>query len=401
MPGRTIISRRNFLYAGAFLPLTTAAQRGAGKSPQSAESELPVQLLTDIPAAQLRDLSPDGSKLLLFCWRQSTRGFGWRRSETEKKSPLGSGKEPLRVIDLASLSTIYATGLPAAPGDASFFEDSESFYVGVPGAGNGATAHIVVDLHTRKKEEWLEPYNPEVLWFHYFALGGRQLLGAGHNVKKGLTEVLVLAEPQTGNYRETARVPYCLVDRGDIRNMLEVSPAVSSDRKTFVSTYGNNVVCRDTRDLGIRWIQQISNVDDVTLRCVTASPDGRLVAATASDRPQVEEASEYNVVICDGKDGRELTRLAVFLVNGLAISPDGKLLAGGLTIPNQSGVAATVLVYDIASGRRVATLVQDQFSGGGNQFLANHISGILFTPDGRHLITSGAVSTKIWEIGRS
>ena len=87
---------------------------------------------------------------------------------------------------------------------------------------------------------------------------------------------------------------------------------------------------------------------------------------------------------------------------GLALSPDGKLLAVGQSVPagDKQNVDLFVDVYEIASSRRIARELHCRVPPGRFQNLNGSFStsGIQFTPDGRWLVTSGYDRTKVWEV---
>ena len=82
---------------------------------------------------------------------------------------------------------------------------------------------------------------------------------------------------------------------------------------------------------------------------------------------------------------------------GVAISPDGKLLAVSVREAGKKGdVLPGAHIYDVTSGARIAAVVHDRIPPGRRQWLVAHC-GVSFTSDGRYLVTSGMV-TKVWNI---
>jgi hypothetical protein len=155
---------------------------------------------------------------------------------------------------------------------------------------------------------------------------------------------------------------------------------------------------RNSRDLELVWRREVDLSPDLRLWRVAISADGGLVAASASNNAGV--SGRFYVGIFDGKDGKEMARFNHESMEGLAISPDMKLLAAGqrVSIRNRiAGTQPTVFLYDLATNRQVATLIHDQFYGGGGEFLYAGVS-TMFTPDGDHLVTTG-LNTRVWKIG--
>jgi WD40 repeat protein len=402
---RQLITRRDLfrLCATMAAPFAVSWPRftlgGPTESPGAVSADIPVRLVREIKYAQLLDVSPDSKKLCLYFSPDPGRSFVWNGQWREKKKPLSDKDEGLRIMETGSWNVTYATKLPATPHKASFFADSRALYVFVVGIGGGRSLHRIVDLASGKEQDWIDPFDPKSLSFSYWALKDRLLLGDGrgpHNT----SELLVKLE--SGSRQEIARAAF-----GESRRrggMSETWIAVSADRKAFAYGYNNKLVFRRSDDLEVLWIREIALEASQLLWRVGLPADRRLVAvsvaAAAANSPS---RKNDHVIVYEGKTGKEVARLAASGEEGVAISPDGKLLAAGQRIPlegDPKGLQATVLLFDIASGNKVATLVHGQFWDVNREFPLNsgfEPYGIQFTPDGKYLVTSG-LDTKIWEI---
>jgi hypothetical protein len=89
-------------------------------------------------------------------------------------------------------------------------------------------------------------------------------------------------------------------------------------------------------------------------------------------------------------------------MDGVAISPDGRILATGQTVivpGDKLPVQPSVVLYDIASGGKTDTLVHEKLKGDGRrgEFFMTRFSMIQFGRDGERLFTSGK-KVKIWAI---
>ena len=352
--------------------------------------------------AQVLDISPDGADLCLYSSRNPTRSF---RSDgdtwKENKGPIPESVDALRVIKLSSWSPSYATKLPALPFYGSFFADGAAIYAGIPGvteSRQSGTVHLIIDLKSGRMNEHFEIYHPEGISFSYSATTNRTLLGLGYDPERKRTDFLILVDSQ--NFREIGRAPFSQ-NRSAARESA-TGIATSLDRKTFAYGVDGRVIYRDATDLSVIWDQPMT--PSLKMWHAAISPRGTLVAASSNDGylngPPIKRVQEGYVGIFDASSGRQITRIFTDATEGIAISPDDRLLAVGqrMFMPGKtSGTQPTVLLFDIASGKTVATLVHDQFREGGKEFLYAGVS-VRFTPDGGHLISSG-LNTKIWEIG--
>jgi len=394
---RELISRRRLLCAGGALLLQTSDKWAFGQTPapnRPASGQRGVTLIKEIKNAGLLDVSGDSRKLCLYFSRRPVRSFRWQGEWKENTSRVRNGEDALRVLDTNTWTAVYAMRLPALPFGASFFRDGEDLYVYVPGVAGGATDHVLVNLQRGTAEERLERPGKEGLNFSYWALDDRMFLGGGRNSVVNRTEVLIKAEAP--EYNEVARVPFA-ERRGPPDSSREAPITVAADRRTFVYAHDSNLVCRSAQSLETLW----TRAGDPALKFwrVGISADGAVVAAAAADTVWVGGSVKHYVGIFSGHDGKELTRLPALGVEGVAISQDGKILAAGQRVPLQgkkSGTQPTVTLFDMASGKELATLIHDQFYGGGGEFLYAGVT-TMFSPDGRYLITSG-LNTKIWQI---
>lgn len=404
MHRRQLISRRGFINsAGALVaPFLASGHTQTTEAAPISDNDFHVRLVKEIKNAQLLDLSPDGTKLCMYSSRNPVRSFRWN-GETwrESKTPIRDGDEALRIISRDSWAQTYATRLPALPYYASFFADGMAIYVGIPGiteAGQNGDVHLIVDPRDSQPLEHFARYSPTAPMFFYHALRDRMLLGAGNDAKVNRTEVVVLAKSPT--FEETRRAPFA-ENRVPGTRKTETSITVSAERTTFAYGVDDKVVFRDASDLSVIWTSTMK--PSLELWCVAISK--RYVAASSNDGytgdgPPLKRVQEGYVGLFDAVTGKELTRIYADATEGLAISPDERLLAIGqrVYLPGKtSGTQPTVLLFEIASGKKVATVIHDQFREGGHEFL--HAGVMLrFTPDGKYLITSGR-NTKIWQLG--
>lgn len=391
-----LISRRKLLCSVAALLPFSIKQAAGQAAPVDRPERLPnasrASLVKEIKNARLLDVSADSSKLCLYSSRHPVRSFTWSGTWKENKAPVRSGEEALRIVNANSWIEAFARRLPALPYEASFFADGGSVYVEIPGV-NAGTDHILIELLTGNMQQRSFPVRNGLL-FSYWALGDHMLLGAGRSASLNRVEVLVKAEAP--DYNEVARVPFA-EGRQRPGSGSEAPISVAADRRTFVYAYDSCLVCRRGQTLETLWTHTYD--PELPFWRVGISADGSVVAAAAADTVAAGYSTKHYVGIFSGRDGRELTRLPILGLEGVAISPDGKTLAVGERVPlhgRKSGTQPTVTLFDIASRRKLATIIHDQFYGGGGEFLYAGVE-TSFSPDGSFLITSG-LNTKIWRM---
>ena len=320
----------------------------------------------------------------------------WSR-ETVDILPLDA---PLCVVDLKSWKTVYSTKLEAAPFIVSFLRDSPELYVtGVfLEVGKAGNQQVVIDLQAGSiKQEQIRDGL-------FQATRGQQLLTTKGELGKGG----VLSVVELPDYREVAHADLEAPHSG----RSGTDQIVSSKGDVFVYGVDDLIVCRRTNDLSIQWTRQLGTESSRVWRMAISAHGDRVAAvAAAAPWPESPEAARrplrlqpLYIAVYDGRSGKPMARFPadVSFSEGLALSPDGKLLAVGQSVPagDKQNVDLFVDVYEIASSRRIARELHCRVPPGRFQNLNGSFStsGIQFTPDGRWLVTSGYDRTKVWEV---
>jgi hypothetical protein len=370
-----MFSRRGFVRSSASL-LGSLLARGWSAEPTAPDS-LKVTLVQQFPNARLVSVSPDGTHLCLEDWKIS--GY------------------PLRVVEVATWRTIYTGAFHIRALAAGFFADGEALFLDFPG-GKGQLAHrqIVVDIRTRERTEQMRQLDP----FEYFEqtspMDDRTLLVAHYRQRPNQPSYLQwLARVKFPGYAELARVELHS-EANDPTSRADIG--ISADHKLLFHFFDSAIVCRRSEDLTVLWTHPI---EKGLAAFPTISAHGDYVAtgiARSTSDGQVFHYTYLYVSVYDRKTGVEIARLPISGKEGIAISPDGKLLAVVVRESGENGeVVPTVHIYDLPSGVSVATVVHDRIPKGRRQFLEAGC-GVAFTSDGKYLITSGMV-TKVWRIG--
>ena len=176
---------------------------------------------------------------------------------------------------------------------------------------------------------------------------------------------------------------------------------VSSQGDVFVYGVDDRVVCRRTDDLSVLWTRRIG-ATRVWRIAISARADR--VAAVADAAPQRSPLippmlQPLFIVVYDGRSGTPVATFPadIHFSEVLALSPDGKLLAVGETVPaDGQSIDLLLNIYDIASNRLIARELHSRVPPGRFQNRAG-FQAAEFTADGRYLVASGYDRTKVWE----
>jgi hypothetical protein len=204
------------------------------------------------------------------------------------------------------------------------------------------------------------------------------------------------------DYQEIARASFTIGKEPEPLGH-DTDVVVSADRTLLGYGADHTIVCRRTETLEVIWSRQVEPEYFGAVR-LAISANGSRVAAAVLDTTFIEQQRHYYIGIFEGKDGAEVARLPLNGGAGIAISPDGRMLAVGERLDPPAGSKETQLVvsiFDVASGQRIDTVIHDRFRIGRGEWVNSHfgVAGIQFSSDGKNLITSGT-HTKIWELSR-
>jgi hypothetical protein len=314
----------------------------------------------------------------------------------------GGASRALSVIELGSWKAVYSAPLPGEAREFSFFSDSERLY------GVAETPRLresmLIDLRTggieKREDEYVRGKTAFVEAIH-----DRILIG--YRGKR-------LVQVEWPTLREVAGVPL---------NAAASFLRFSADRKRLIHTVGQSLVCRRAEDFDVLWTRQVDSdigmmeqgLAGVSISSAryAISGDGSIVALAPRRSGMSGKPERFYLEILNGTDGHPLRRLPENGSDGVALSPDGSLLAiaqmdGVADSYEESPIGRTRIagglepalhIHEVPSGREVTRVVHAMVTR--DQRLRGHLDGRRsgFTPDGRYLITSNSYDVKIWHRG--
>jgi hypothetical protein len=377
----TIISRRELLRSSGSALICLLAGRSLRAKPAAATKPLKLSLMQEFLKKKILNISPDGMKLCFENW--------------------GDAEYPLEVVEIGTGKMIFTGIFQTRVWSASFFLNSRDLIAETRIALDSriSVPHLtLVDLQTGERTESQHfpnnPYEDDPV----VALHTGILLVDDIDWKFIEKSSLVLVEFPT--YREIAKVPFVIKsDESERSTPGNSRTGISDDRSIFVYSYGRTLVCRRTKDLEVLWIRKIE--PPLGARTIT-SPNANYVAVAIADRGfQRDQQKESYISIYNGKTGADISRLPICGTEGLALSPDGSLLAVAESKPdkNKKEYLLIVHIYDVKSGSVLASIEHDRIKS--QRFVATKaVCRVYFTADGQHLISSG-MNTKVWKLIRN
>jgi hypothetical protein len=393
------MSRRSLLRTAiAAFPIVPRRIRGQseseGKSDATSAKSKPAK---EWENAYLMAVSPNGRRLCLYFTKHPLSTFTFRG--TDRKYQIESAtKEKLSVIETVSWHAVFTTRLHTRPGLVSFFRDNNTIYIQTllapPIFRTFERIAIALESGTFSKRAYTRA--PNDLFTDYYALNYNTLLGV--EFEPNPSKAIYLTRAALPEYKEIGRMPYTIksatVDDQPSRNRCAL---VSADRGTFVYTTGQSIVLRRTDSLGIMWSRDIEP-GPYCVRHLGATPNGNTVAAAVVN-VLLEARNPMNYIAVYGdQSGQPLAKLKLDGEDGLAISPDGRLLAVGRSLSLDKDFVLLVETYEVSSGRRINAYLHDTVPPGKYQHLVASLDAIEFTSDSKYLITSGNNRVKAWEV---
>ena len=340
---------------------------------------LGVDLAKEFPASTVQAISPDGTKLCMEDWME--QGY------------------PIRVLETGTWRVLYSGKFETRAYVSGFLGDGQSFIC------EGSTPwRAIVDLRTGERKVERPYYNVRDHQRDSFAPAGDRTLLKKH-WQSPPYETTTLSLVDLPDYREVVKVPYATETRkprpvkGVMTLNTEWGPVLSGRRTVVAYSFDNVLVCRRAADLSVLWTKSVE--PGLELLRIAVSADGTRVAASVGD-PLVEDLTrgwrQHYLGVYDGGTGDEITRLQIDGSDWIALSADGRLIAVVSHERGDKGAAVPVAaVYEISSGRKVASVVHGPVKRGRRQWLEAGIT-VAFTSDGKYLITSG-MATRVWSLG--
>jgi hypothetical protein len=378
----------------ATLPFLQQQSKGQDRAEHIA-SPPPIRPFREWNNAYLVAISPTGDKLCLYFTKHPLAEFTFsdERLTYKGESP---EDELFTVFELASPSPIYSAPLPARPSVVSFFGDTNSLYLeALFPPYFRAGQRIVIDLQGGRSDRSNYSTSRDGSYTHYYALNSHVLLGV--EAEPNPTRAVALLREMLPDYREIARTPYTLdsVDQDDSVSHYW-SPVISADRKSFAYMLGHTIVLRRAADLSVVWTHKVE-LTFFGVEQLAINANGSRVAAAVLDFVEKERHANDFIGVYDGLNGQSIARLRVTGKDGFAISPDGTLVASVRVLHKNRGVELLADVYDVKSGRLLATYEHDVVPPGKYQYLTAKMERIEFTSDGKYLVTSGNNRVRVWQ----
>lgn len=177
---------------------------------------------------------------------------------------------------------------------------------------------------------------------------------------------------------------HLLLTLTDFPKMVE-SVAVSPDGKHLATASDDGTVKVWDVATGEELLSFSTQHTGISIFGLAYSPDGTRLA-TASD--------DQTARVWDAATGQQLLVIDHGApLSGLAFSPDGKYLA-------TAGADAAARVWDSATGQQVLVLTGHSDASRAGSVHPGGVIGVLFTPDGKRLVTAGADGTaRLWDAG--
>lgn len=386
MPG---VSRRDFFRIAV-------AVAGASGIAGAASEDQPRELVREFTDAYLRALSPDGRKICLYFTKNTTVSFRFSGSKWHDVTKRRGG-DTLGVIEVDSWKELFSIPHKGVAPTASFFADSDRIITNtlLLDPRPSEHQHLLIDLRSGHVEDRTEVFGEPVLYVDGYR--NDMVVGSEYSKKTHRTEAYTHIRLPT--WETVLRVPAIPEGLPHSDRRYFADPMFSLDRQFFAYPVNENLLYRRSADLGLAWARVLDPSLNIWRLGVSATGDW---VVAALNEPALEDKMKiWKVLVLDGRDGSTVAELPVNGIQGVAISPDGRLVAVGeqKRLPGRvEKYELWVRLFEVPSGREMARWFHDRMRKRRGIIDTDFITdGIQFTADGRYLVSSGR-KTRIWQI---
>src|SRR5262249_7797775 len=152
-------------------------------------------------------------------------------------------------------------------------------------------------------------------------------------------------------------VPYATRTRkpklkiGNLEQSSDYDFSVSDSRKVLAYSFDDVLVCRSTENLQVLWTRNIE--EEMRAYKIVLNSNGKYVAAACVDTgfflslQPGKRPTKFFVAIYEGSTGKELSRVSIAGTEGIALSPNGDLLAVVVVQYVNKETVPSVHIYDV------------------------------------------------------
>lgn len=347
----------------------------------------------------LTAISSDGRRLALLATGPNatlpSSKKGWMG--TDRIDP---GNDRIQIVDSQTWARLGESPTGGASTTiASFFTDSLFLFSEHLVVKGGQAVRKILSFDMKVILEDKRPYS-DAMGSHTSldALADNLLLGLEYSDGFGAEAITLVT---TDGWATVKRVP--LFPKADPANRLiwQTGPYLSLDRRFFAQSIGLDVSFRKSATLELVWRRKVE--PGWSPMRLGVSLHGDYVAMGLGQSPYRSDVRPAAVTVVAGSDGSVISHFRVEGIGGVAISPDGKMVAVGEEVQldeNLEDTQMNVNIYDVPTGQLLLKLEHDRrrvTRGSWADFGLSYANGLHFTPDGSQLISSGT-HTKVWKL---
>ena len=399
--GGHLIPRRSLLRLGGAASAMFAAGRALPQSFSWDQIRLRFKLLKEMKNAVLMAMAPDCGRMCIWLTKKPIGRFILRANGDRRgvdQDPPSSGT--LTIVEIGTWKEIFSTPLAGEPMEFSFFAGGDALYgVTEPQSLShklSGRVAMVIDLRSGEVKRLPAPATADTIY--YSALRDRTLIGVRDDHALLLAEWPSLREPASAT----------------VKGRMHGGVSLTADGRRLIHVVDQSLVCRRTEDFAVLWHREIdASIDmsatlngrgvpgpslSVAYPCFSA--DGSTVALGARRVNSTAAPVEFYIEILNGNNGGTIVRWPKNPGDGVTLSADGKLLAVAELAEVGNDLEAMVHMYQVPSGREVATGVHDRVARSRRLGATMHGSTFGFTEDGKYFVTGNSYKVRIWQIER-
>lgn len=346
-----------------------------------------LKLIAEFKKNFLQDISSDGKFILLYQTNVPMRSYtipldGRKPSANQS----GVGDDMLRIVDLENGREISSVPTTFFPTEEQFIPNTHQVFYKEPTSSYSGSLYKVWDTNAKQVAKVCpETTDKDISKVNF--VNEKLAYGVLRNKEKG-HKLISISLP------ECQQTILGSVDPSETSSEVNGQIILSPDKRQLAySLGGHEVVVWDTVTKQIA--KELNVAPLFALSKLLFSPDGKYLVIQATTKLYSSDGAKYFLLFFDTSSYQNIRRIELpAYADSLALSPNGEMLAVGLTNKDGQG---QIIVYETMSDKEIFKAIHPTNKNKSSDPFEPELRKLIFSPNGRYLVSS-TYDTRIWQI---